>query len=574
MTPHQRRRQDLVTISGSLEGHYDFKENDGDFLWALDGGDARRKGQLAPTPIPIQLHYCPLERATATTGHGEGQPVLLLHGASAGADTFLVPNLRGGDCFVDALLREGFEPWLLDWRASKEVAETIKWLCSDQEDVEGDRIGRSDLSSIPDRIKEQFQSRKEEIFQRLNFNSAAEHDIKRALEAISALRPGRDIGVVAHCMGGAIMAEALVRGVLDHESLSHIVLSTMGVFYEMNLHGRMKADAHLIKRLRNDRDEREQTRRFIDPRPVEDAVDPHAPLRDPWPEDIEALYEAWRIPYDEPRLRGEGIPKAERPVFELFNRLSFMFGEPYQEGNLAPEIHHRLQALTIERHGDRNVGEAPLGSLIEVDGAPMGEVAYDWNGVSEPLWVGRCETGFKVGQVIFADGHKVGAISGIATDVEGRNGPLLPGLFGAMSLDLFQHGAENLRAHIATAPKEDRPAGDAQSIISNVENGQTHRDFERLDAVTLIGGGLNRLWHRDSIDRMADWLRRSPKMRDKLRKKIFLNYGHQDLFWGRRSSRDVFPYIIEGLGPRAPDPDDEPPHEVDGALKKRPVQAV
>ena len=72
--------------------------------------------------------------------------------------------------------------------------------------------------------------------------------------------------------------------------------------------------------------------------------------------------------------------------------------------------------------------------------------------------------------------------------------------------------------------------------------------FNRLNRLTLIGGALNRLWHRDSIDRMAAWLARNPgRGRQRFFKHILPDFGHQDLLWGRRSREAVFPLIADGL---------------------------
>jgi len=558
MTKLKEIRPELIVISGSPEDRSDgFRTDGGDYLWSRDRVEGPSKNEAIPVPIPIQLHYHPLEKAKPKQNEpqGDGRPVLLLHGASAGADTFLAPE-HGKGCFVDYLLRENYEPWLLDWRASKEVAETIKRLSSDESNGKLNAVDPALLDQTPNSIKNDLEGYQERVFKRLNFNAAAEHDIKHALEVIRYFRPGQKIDLVAHCMGAAVTAEFLVRHAWENDPLSHVTLSTIGMFYEMNLQGRLKVDAHLIKRIQSDTDQEDKPRHFLDPRPIDqgkadskEAPNPRPAMRDPWPDFIDDLYNVWRVPYDEARMEGEGIPERERLVFELFNRLSFMFGEPYQEGNLAPEIHHRLQGLNIRKLGENDVEPANTGSLIEIDGEPMGEIAYDWPGPDTPMLVYRCGKDFEPEQTVFADGRIVGQIDDVVSEENGRHGPLLPGLFGPMSLDLFRHGAQNLRAHIATiAQAEDDATGDVSSILSEVGEEKALTGFEQLEGVTLISGGLNRLWHRDSIDRMADWLRRSKGIRGKLRKKVFLDYGHQDLFWGRNAAEDVFPFIIEGLG--------------------------
>ncbi|MGI9510628.1 MAG: hypothetical protein ACR2QJ_14905, partial [Geminicoccaceae bacterium] len=310
--------------------------------------------------------------------------------------------------------------------------------------------------------------------------------------------------------------------------------------------------------------------------------DPDRPLpKNAWPEFIETLYGAWRVPYHQERLTLEDIPAKERPVFEMFNRLSFMYGEPYQEGNLAPEIHHRLQELAISPLKDGGkLEKVPAGSAIRVGETAMGEVAYDFDGVlNEKLWVFRTDNDFKQGQLLSADGRLIGKVEKVGRK-DDMNGPLLPMLFGPMSLDLFRHGAENLRAGVATTLKDavnDSGNGDhdrePEPILAGTDDAAVYERLERLDGLTLIGGGLNRLWHRDCIDRMADWLDRSAPLRETCRKTMLLNYGHQDLFWGRNAARDVFPKIVDGLGSPSPDagPKDKEPEEDDPRRQQVPV---
>jgi hypothetical protein len=67
--------------------------------------------------------------------------------------------------------------------------------------------------------------------------------------------------------------------------------------------------------------------------------------------------------------------------------------------------------------------------------------------------------------------------------------------------------------------------------------------------VTLITGNENQVWHRDSIDRMYEWLRRELPLshRPHVRKHVLPLYGHQDLLWGSKAAMDVYPSIEEGL---------------------------
>ena len=80
-------------------------------LW---GGDGKTP------PIRPRLHRLPVK---------DGFPVLLLHGASAASNSFLVPSGNPKDnpcnlaCFLAA--EKKFEPWLLDWRGSFLVSSAV-----------------------------------------------------------------------------------------------------------------------------------------------------------------------------------------------------------------------------------------------------------------------------------------------------------------------------------------------------------------------------------------------------------------------------------------------------------------
>ena len=129
----------------------------------------------------------------------------------------------------------------------------------------------------------------------------------------------------------------------------------------------------------------------------------------------------------------------------------------------------------------------------------------------------------------------------LVSDIHGKDG-LLPNLFGAIPLHMFIHGARNIRKGHATfydrrPEKEDRFLSPA-----------AHDNFRRLSKVTLITGALDRLWHRNSIDLMHEWLcRGTPEHRRKFRKHVVPDYAHQDLLWGEHSKECIFPKIKAGL---------------------------
>jgi len=86
---------------------------------------------------------------------------------------------------------------------------------------------------------------------------------------------------------------------------------------------------------------------------------------------------------------------------------------------------------------------------------------------------------------------------------------------------------------------------DAQ-LVANGGQAEARAHFGAF-AVTLLTGSENQLWHRDSIDRMHEWLLRSGQI--ELEKRIFDRYGHQDLWWSPRAAeRDgVYDYVERRL---------------------------
>lgn len=367
--------------------------------------------------MPIFLHRKP--------GAG-GVPVLLIHGASARHETFTIPCAAGAPdgkraprCLADWLAERGMEPWLLDWRGSGLV---------------GDALGPQGIAQ------------RAEWF---DFDRAAQHDLPAAFEHIRRQRPEAPIVAVGHCMGAGVLAQAIASGRVTRErhGLTHAVLLTLGLFYEPPLDSRLKVQDHLLERLL----ERREGVVAIDPR------------EKAFPEQLERLYESWPD-----GLRPHPV-RDDSAVHRLCDRIAFMYGTPYLERNLVPEIH-----------------------------------------------------------------------------AEGREDEAeLPRQFGAIPLRMYVHGARNSRRGWAAGYEAATPFD-----LVGPEVTSARERFDALEGVTLITGDRNQLWHRDSVDRMFEWLRRGPQrpgLREKYVKKIERGYGHQDLLWGRNAWRDVFPDILDGL---------------------------
>lgn len=109
--------------------------------------------------------------------------------------------------------------------------------------------------------------------------------------------------------------------------------------------------------------------------------------------------------------------------------------------------------------------------------------------------------------------------------------------FGVISMAILDHCAKNVRRGWSG------PFGESQFCMDDLVSKQ----FEPLQ-LRLITGDENQLWHRDSIDRMHAWLRREQPSAN-VQKRVFLHYGHQDLWWSpdARRASGVYEYIADEL---------------------------
>lgn len=114
--------------------------------------------------------------------------------------------------------------------------------------------------------------------------------------------------------------------------------------------------------------------------------------------------------------------------------------------------------------------------------------------------------------------------------------------FGDMPLGVYLHCVRNLRMGFAT--RFDAPTDECY-----VTHRHIIRDGAPVVPVTLLTGDENQVWHRDSIDRMYEWLvnHTEPRARRALRKHVLTGYAHQDLLWSDTSATDVYPLIATGL---------------------------
>lgn len=364
-------------------------------------------------------------------------PVLLLHGASAGHQTFTIPGRSASGenrSLMEVLHAAGYEPWLLDWRGSFNVALN----CGEE------RLKKPDCRKL------------------FTFDEAAEQDLPAALEKIEEVREGvESIGVIGFCMGGGILAQSIATGVLEEfPEVRHIVLMTLGLFYATPFDGTLKSQDRILERLRS----------------LPDSpgwINPRADKQD-WPEELENVYENWKVLWADDEGSGSNVAE------DMYRRICFMYGAPYIRGRLDDRVFHGK------------------------DGSDEKE-------------------------------------------------PELLRQFGPIPYFLYMHGARNVRRGWA-GPFHGEYHDSVDYIREKPYLGALpRRRFGGLERITLITGSRNRLWHRDSIDRMYEWLNRGfGRASGRVCKEIIQGYGHQDLLWGKNACEDVFPKILSGLPPVLP----------------------
>ncbi|MET8411526.1 alpha/beta fold hydrolase [Streptomyces sp. NPDC005195] len=128
------------------------------------------------------------------SGERDRPAVLLLHGHTASADMFLLPETRN---LVDVLLDDGYEPWLLDWRGSRRFPYN-------------------------------------ETGRRYTYDDVALYDIPEAVARVRERVGDRPLFVVAHCVGSLTLSLSMTAGLVP--GLAGVV--SQGVFLTPKLAGR------------------------------------------------------------------------------------------------------------------------------------------------------------------------------------------------------------------------------------------------------------------------------------------------------------------------------------------------
>ncbi|HEX7669928.1 MAG TPA: alpha/beta fold hydrolase, partial [Polyangiaceae bacterium] len=221
------------------------------------------------------------------SGGGPETAVLLLHGGNTSSETFLVPH--GG--LAVYLQRQGFDVWLLDWRGSPRVLDSI----------------------LDSRILGGSLDAERRLF---TVDTVVDEDIVEGVRAVRArIGPGARLSIVGHCLGGGALSVAIAQGKLEHVGPLHrVVLTTLGLFYEVPWDGWIKGEDFLIERV-------------LASSPECRGIDPH--VVKPWPRNMEAAFHRWPAVWlpgttGASRRCGPGITAEQ-----MLTRLSFMFGVPF-----------------------------------------------------------------------------------------------------------------------------------------------------------------------------------------------------------------------------------------------------
>jgi hypothetical protein len=211
---------------------------------------------------------------------------LLLHGGNTSSETFLLPE--GG---LARYLREnGCDVWLLDWRSSPHVLRPV---------LAEPPLGGSEAAERA-------------IF---TLDNVVNEDIPSAVAKVRELAPGLELSLLGHCLGGGAISVAIARGTV--QGVRNIVLSTLGLFYEVPGNGWVKAEDFLLER--------------AIAQPGHRAIDPHDDA--PWPPPFREAYRRW------PRA---WLPHGGSREDVMLQRLAFMFGQPYATESLHPSIRGNL----------------------------------------------------------------------------------------------------------------------------------------------------------------------------------------------------------------------------------------
>jgi pimeloyl-ACP methyl ester carboxylesterase len=372
-------------------------------------------------PLTLRLRHV-TGRRRRPDKKNENRAVLMLHGGNSSSETFVLP--KGG--LAQYLHDLGWDVWLLDYRSSPFVQEK--------------------LAEIPEPLGGSLEAE----CSLFNLDRIVEVDIPAALARLRPQIGTKELSVLGHCIGSGSTALAIARGKLH--SVQNVVLSALGLFYEVPWNGWVKAEDFLIEGALSAK----PMCRWIDPKRYES-----------WPAGMKRAYTHWPRAWMDAGAAKIAPDSHKQPLLSL---LCFMFGQPYFPKSLDP-------SLTAD------VIEPVFGNM---------HIGLYWH----------------IGQMV-------------------RRGFAAP----------FNTPDVITRTHIRRVdPRSGHgPEGDLGSG-PNFAN----------KTITLVGGTDNRLWHRDAVDLMYEWLLANARG-GTFYKQVHRGYGLQEIMWGANAPAQVFPKIDMAL---------------------------
>ena len=264
------------------------------------------------TPDPIYVTTqdgCRLELRHHPGASGT-RSVLLVHGGSAASDTFRIAERQ---TLVDYLLNADFDVWTLDWRAGKRCARTI--YCADRK--KDPTLVTSDAAATCDVCEEKDPNTN--IF---TIDAAASHDVPGAIREMRAHGVEGKIGIIGHCMGGAIVAQGIALGAIPATDVENVVITALGLFYRGAIDNVIKVEDQALEQLLADR------QYLLHPtKEWASSVCTQDPGNGKWDRLLQEPYEVWF-----------NTPLRHSCDIEYCYRLSYMFGMLYVPDNI-PSIH-------------------------------------------------------------------------------------------------------------------------------------------------------------------------------------------------------------------------------------------
>jgi pimeloyl-ACP methyl ester carboxylesterase len=243
--------------------------------------------------IRLRLRHYLGERGESLQNRAREWPaVLLLHGGNTSSDTFILP--QGG--LARHLCAQGLDVWLLDWRSSPYVLQQV---------LEAPPLGGSNAAERA----------------LYTLDRVVDEDIVEALRQLRLQIGDVPLSVVGHCLGAGALSLAIARGRLLESGIQNVVLSTLGLFYEVPWNGWFKAEDFILERVLH------QSPHCRD-------IDPNR--REAWPPAFRQAYDRWPQAW---------LPQGTSPAARLLQNLTFMFGQPYAE----EALHESLQGSILTR---------------------------------------------------------------------------------------------------------------------------------------------------------------------------------------------------------------------------------